>query len=56
MENLTVKQLKELLALNRVDYRGCCEKPELMERVTRLWLENSETRKGEYYMYELLMF
>ncbi|PNF39097.1 hypothetical protein B7P43_G04140 [Cryptotermes secundus] len=46
LEKLTVKQLKELLSLNRVDYRGCCEKPELMERVTRLWQESSQTRKG----------
>jgi hypothetical protein len=52
MEKLTVKQLKELLSLNRVDYRGCCEKPELMERATRLWQENSQTRKGEYYTYQ----
>jgi hypothetical protein len=49
-----VKQLKELLSLNRVDYRGCCEKPELMERVTRLWQENSQTRKSEYYMNDAL--
>jgi hypothetical protein len=47
-----VKQLKELLSLNRVDYRGCCEKPELIERVTRLWQENSQTRKGEYCIYD----
>lgn len=36
-ENLSVKQLKEILTLNRVDYRGCCEKEELKERVQRLW-------------------
>lgn len=46
VEKLTVKQLKELLSLNRVDYRGCCEKPELMERVIRLWQEDSQTRQG----------
>lgn len=23
--------------LNRVDFKGCCEKPELRERVLRLW-------------------
>lgn len=46
VEKLTVKQLKELLSLNRVDYRGCCEKPELMERVIRLWQEDSRTRQG----------
>lgn len=23
--------------LNRVDFKGCCEKSELLERVQRLW-------------------
>lgn len=27
--------------LNRVDYKGCCEKNELLERVKRLWQECS---------------
>ncbi|KAJ4439461.1 hypothetical protein ANN_07585 [Periplaneta americana] len=47
LEKLTVKQLKELLSLNRVDYRGCCEKPELIERVTRLWHDDAQTRKED---------
>lgn len=25
--------------LNRVDFKGCCEKTELLERVKRLWNE-----------------
>ncbi|KAL7045951.1 hypothetical protein ACKWTF_002414 [Chironomus riparius] len=37
LDHLSVKQLKELLALNRVDFKGCCEKNELKERVQRLW-------------------
>ncbi|ALC42340.1 CG17019 [Drosophila busckii] len=37
LENLTVKQLKEVLMLHRVDYKGCCEKQELLDRVERLW-------------------
>ncbi|XP_017865608.1 PREDICTED: cell wall protein RBR3 [Drosophila arizonae] len=37
LENLTVKQLKEVLMLHRVDYKGCCEKQELLDRVCRLW-------------------
>lgn len=32
-----MKQLKEILMLNRVDFKGCCEKNELIERVQRLW-------------------
>lgn len=37
LETLSVKQLKEILMLNRVDFKGCCEKNELKERVERLW-------------------
>ncbi|KAH8277854.1 hypothetical protein KR018_008701 [Drosophila ironensis] len=37
LEGLTVKQLKEVLMLHRVDYKGCCEKQELLDRVCRLW-------------------
>ncbi|XP_013099673.2 dentin sialophosphoprotein [Stomoxys calcitrans] len=37
LENLSVKQLKEVLMLHRVDYKGCCEKTELLDRVGRLW-------------------
>lgn len=37
IESLTVRQLKEILARNFVNYKGCCEKWELMERVTRLY-------------------
>uniref|UniRef100_A0AAQ6IE80 RING-type E3 ubiquitin transferase n=1 Tax=Anabas testudineus TaxID=64144 RepID=A0AAQ6IE80_ANATE len=37
IEELSVRQLKEILARNFVNYKGCCEKWELMERVTRLY-------------------
>lgn len=43
MEILTVKELKNILMINRVDYRGCCEKQELLERVKRLWKEYKST-------------
>lgn len=39
LDDLSVKQLKEILMLNRVDFKGCCEKTELLERVKRLWNE-----------------
>lgn len=39
LDVLSVKQLKEILMRNRVDFKGCCEKPELRERVLRLWLD-----------------
>lgn len=37
IEDLSVRQLKEILARNFVNYKGCCEKWELMERVVRLY-------------------
>ncbi|XP_013915787.1 PREDICTED: E3 ubiquitin-protein ligase rififylin isoform X1 [Thamnophis sirtalis] len=39
IDALSVRQLKEILARNFVNYKGCCEKWELMERVTRLYKE-----------------
>ncbi|XP_048449327.1 E3 ubiquitin-protein ligase rififylin-like, partial [Rhincodon typus] len=42
IEALTVRQLKEILARNFVNYKGCCEKWELMERVTRLYNEQKD--------------
>uniref|UniRef100_A0A182X1A3 RING-type domain-containing protein n=1 Tax=Anopheles quadriannulatus TaxID=34691 RepID=A0A182X1A3_ANOQN len=37
LDVLSVKQLKGILMVNRVDFKGCCEKAELKERVLRLW-------------------
>ena len=49
IEELTVRQLKEILATNFVDYKGCCEKWELMDRVRRLWeAHQHNSDKGEY--------
>lgn len=42
IEDLSVRQLKEILARNFVDYKGCCEKWELMERVTRLYNDQKD--------------
>ncbi|XP_055381792.1 myb-like protein X isoform X2 [Condylostylus longicornis] len=42
IDELSVKQLKEILMLNRIDYKGCCEKHELLERVHRLWKDLQE--------------
>lgn len=40
LDVLSVKQLKKILVMNRVDFKGCCEKAELRERVLRLWLDH----------------
>ncbi|XP_064834627.1 E3 ubiquitin-protein ligase rififylin-like [Oncorhynchus masou masou] len=42
IEGLSVRQLKEILARNFVNYKGCCEKWELMERVTRLYNDQKD--------------
>ncbi|XP_023014304.2 E3 ubiquitin-protein ligase RNF34 [Leptinotarsa decemlineata] len=45
LHNLSSKDLKILLTLNRVDFKGCIEKNELLERAERLWEDNNELRK-----------
>lgn len=44
IEFLTVRQLKEILARNFVNFSGCCEKWELVERVQRLYREHQHNR------------
>lgn len=44
---LSVRQLKEILARNFVNYKGCCEKWELLERVTRLYKEKDLQHLGK---------
>lgn len=46
LEYLSIKQLKNLLSTNRVDYKGCIERPDLLNKVTRLWQEYNQSRKG----------
>ncbi|XP_043966785.1 E3 ubiquitin-protein ligase RNF34-like isoform X1 [Gambusia affinis] len=42
INGLSVRQLKEILARNFVNYSGCCEKWELVERVNRLYREKEK--------------
>lgn len=42
IEGLSVRQLKEILARNFVNYQGCCEKWELMEKVTHLFNDQKD--------------
>ncbi|XP_076139309.1 E3 ubiquitin-protein ligase RNF34 [Alosa pseudoharengus] len=46
IESLTVRQLKEILARNFVNFSGCCEKWELVERVHRLYRDNEQNRRS----------
>ncbi|XP_043484603.1 E3 ubiquitin-protein ligase RNF34-like isoform X2 [Leptopilina heterotoma] len=45
LEYLTVKQLKDLLSMNRVDFKGCVERCELLDRASRLWDEHRKSRE-----------
>ena len=45
---LSVRQLKIILRKNCIDYHGCVEKAELIERVHRLYREKLD-QKGIYY-------
>ena len=40
IDNLTVKEMKELLFISFVDFKGCVEKEELKQKVIRLWKEH----------------
>ncbi|XP_066500595.1 E3 ubiquitin-protein ligase RNF34a isoform X2 [Hoplias malabaricus] len=46
VEQLSVRQLKEILARNFVSFSGCCEKWELVERVRRLYRENQHNQQS----------
>ncbi|XP_063377678.1 E3 ubiquitin-protein ligase rififylin [Cydia fagiglandana] len=41
LDALTVRQLKELLVRNRVEFRGCVERQELLVRAQRLWQDHA---------------
>lgn len=43
-EGFSVKQLKDILHRHRVNYHGCCEKAELVERAKRLYRDYQSTR------------
>ncbi|XP_034230334.1 E3 ubiquitin-protein ligase rififylin isoform X2 [Thrips palmi] len=43
-EALSVKQLKDILHRHRVNYHGCCEKAELVERAKRLYRDYLASR------------
>ena len=51
VEGMSVRQLKEILARNFVNYSGCCEKWELVEKVNRLYKENEENQKSCRFLF-----
>lgn len=47
LEGLSVRQLKELLTRNRVEYRGCLERADLLTRAKMLYNDHAHYRDGE---------
>jgi len=47
IDDLSVRQLKEILAGNFVDFKGCVERSELVERVRRLWKDKQQSATTE---------
>lgn len=46
---MSVKEIKRVLLNNFVDYKGCCERYELQDRLKRLWVDNENNKKkGEF--------
>ncbi|XP_043255616.1 E3 ubiquitin-protein ligase RNF34 isoform X2 [Colletes gigas] len=54
LEYLSVKQLKNLLSINRVDYKGCVERRELLDRASRLWQEHKQSKTAKEILDENL--
>lgn len=45
IENLTIRQIKEILAFNFVDYKGCFERSELVQKLKILYASNVANQK-----------
>lgn len=45
IDSLGVKDLKKILVINCIDYKGCLERKELIEKVKRLW--TAQKKEGE---------
>ncbi|XP_048508634.1 E3 ubiquitin-protein ligase rififylin isoform X2 [Athalia rosae] len=45
LQALNVKQLKDLLSINRVNFKGCVERSELLDRASRLWQQHAKSRE-----------
>ena len=46
IQDLSVKQAKDILAMNRVNFKGVVEKDELLKHVSRLWKQEKQAQEG----------
>jgi len=47
LQELSVKQCKEILAINRVNFKGVVEKDELLKILERLWKQEQRLKEGK---------
>jgi hypothetical protein len=47
LQELSVKQMKDLLAMNRVNFKGVVEKEELLKIVERVWRQHMKAGEGK---------
>ena len=46
ISTLAVMELKQILTANFIEYKGCCEKRELIEKVKMLYQSEQKIRQG----------
>jgi hypothetical protein len=44
IDTLSIRHLKDILVNNYVDYKGCCERQELVDRVVLLWNDHEKMK------------
>ena len=56
LNELSVTQLKKLLAMNRVTFKGVVEKEELLRIVKRLWKQEQKAELGKLHSLVYIIF
>ena len=49
VHELSVKQAKDILAMNRVNFKGVVEKDELLKHVVRLWKQEKQAQDRKLF-------
>ncbi|XP_031557331.1 E3 ubiquitin-protein ligase RNF34-like [Actinia tenebrosa] len=45
VSSLSIREIKQILTVNCVDFKGCCEKEELLQKVRMLWKSRNDSKK-----------
>lgn len=56
VQNLSIRQIKLLLTRNFVDYKGCVEKQELLEKALRLWRDIHKAKQGVMLLHSTTIY